>query len=255
MTMFSRAIARQPASTMVNGITTATLGVPDFQKAQQQHQAYVSALKACGLDVTVLEALVDYPDSVFIEDVALLAGNCAILTRPGAGSRIGEVEFVNPGIRQFYETVDEIKSPGSVEAGDVMMVASHFYIGLSARTNTEGARQLIEILNRHGMTGSTVKMNEFLHLKTGLSYLENNILLISGEFVNRAEFSKFNQIIVDEDEGYAANSVWINDRVLTPAGYPRTSRKIKAAGYQVIELDMSEFQKLDGGLSCLSLRF
>ena len=105
------------------------------------------------------------------------------------------------------------------------------------------------------MTGSTVEMDEFLHLKTGLSYLENNNLLISGEFVNRQEFSSFNKIVIDEDEGYAANSVWINGNVLIPAGHPQTTGKIKAAGYNTIELEMSEFQKLDGGLSCLSLRF
>ena len=253
--MFSKAIVRLPAQAMVNGITTADLGAPDYQKALKQHQAYVEALKTCALDVTVLEALVDYPDSVFIEDVALLTPECAILARPGAQTRIGEVDFVNTSIKSFYDTVYEIQAPGSVEAGDIMMVASHFYIGLSDRTNADGAGQLIKILKRHAMTGSTVEMNEFLHLKTGLSYLENNNLLISGEFVNRKEFSKFNKIVIDHAEGYAANSVWINGKVLIPAGHPHTTDKIRAVGYDTVELEMSEFQKLDGGLSCLSLRF
>ena len=253
--MFSNAIVRQPAPTLINGITSAHLGVPDYEKAKQQHQAYIDALKSCGLEVSVLDAVAEFPDSVFIEDVALLTPECAVLTRPGAPSREGEVEFVRQSVKSFYNSVYEITSPGSVEAGDIMMVASHFYIGLSARTNHEGANQLIKILEGHGMSGSAVEMNEFLHLKTGLSYLENNNLLVCGEFIQEPAFSDFNQIVVDEDESYAANSVWVNDRVLVPAGHPKTSQKIRQAGYDTIELDMSEFQKLDGGLSCLSLRF
>ena len=253
--MFSKAIVRRPAPTMVDGITTANLGVPDFEIAKQQHDAYIEALKSCGLAVTVLDAAEKFPDSVFIEDAALLTNACAILTRPGADTRKGEVEIIRDSIRSFYDVVEEIKPPGSVEAGDIMMVGSHFYIGLSDRTNTDGASQMIEILNRHGMTGSSVEMNEFLHLKTGLSYLENNNLLVSGEFVNRQEFSGFNQIFIDTAEAYAANSVWVNGKVLIPAGSPHTNEKIKNAGYDTIELEISEFQKLDGGLSCMSLRF
>ena len=253
--MFTKAIVRQPAPTMVDGITSASLGVPNYEKAVSQHQAYVNVLKSSGLDVTILEAKPDFPDSVFIEDAALLTSQCAILARPGAQTRTGEVEFVSDSVKSFYDNVYEISAPSSVEAGDIMMVGSHYYIGLSARTNLDGANQLIGFLSNHGMTGSTVEMHEFLHLKTGLSYLERNNLLISGEFVNRPEFSSFNQIIVDEGDCYAANSVWVNGSVLVPAGYPQTSQKIADAGYDTIELDMSEFQKLDGGLSCLSLRF
>ena len=253
--MFSKAIVRHPAPTMTHGITSANYGTPDYQMAVQQHQAYIAALKSTGLEVTVLDAQPDFPDSVFIEDVALLTPECAILTRPGAETRTGEVDYVSESVNSFYDRVYEIKAPGNVEAGDIMMVASHFYIGLSERTNLHGANQLDDILKRHGMSASTIDMQEFLHLKTGLSYLENNNLLISGEFIERAEFSSFNKIIVDENEVYAANSVWINGHVLVPAGHPQTCKKIKDAGYHTIELEMSEFQKLDGGLSCLSLRF
>lgn len=252
--MFTRAIVRQPAPTLVDGITTAVTGPPDYRKALDQHRSYVEALQSCGLGVTILDALPEFPDSVFIEDVALLTPECAILTRPGAVSRRGEVEYVRKSIESVRDSVYEINAPGTLEAGDIMMVASHFYIGLSCRTNCAGAAQLSNFLNHNALSSSTVGMEEFLHLKTGLSYLENNNLLISGEFVNRQEFSSFNQIIVDQDEGYAANSVWINGKVLTPAGYPKTHRKIRAAGYELLRLEMSEFQKLDGGLSCLSIR-
>ena len=163
--------------------------------------------------------------------------------------------LIEAAVRRFYQTVYQITSPGTLEAGDVMMVGSHYYIGLSERTNIDGANQLIDFLARHDMTGSVVEMSEFLHLKTGLSYLENNTMLLSGEFVGRKEFENFKPIIIDVDEQYAANSVWINDCVLTPTGYPQAAERIRQAGYQLVELDMSEFQKLDGGLSCLSLRF
>ncbi len=253
--MFARTIVRIPCENMSRGITCADLGLPDYGQALSQHQSYINALEQCGLAVTILEPEPDYPDSVFIEDTALLTSDCAIVTRPGADSRKGEVGSVKRALDQFYDEIHEIPAPGSLDAGDIMMVGSHFYIGLSDRTNQPGAQRMIEILNRHGMTASTITMAEMLHLKTGLSYLENNNLLITGEFVGKEEFAGFNQIIVDDDEAYAANSVWINDKVLVPAGYPRTSCKISALGYQVIELEMSEFQKLDGGLSCLSLRF
>ena len=135
------------------------------------------------------------------------------------------------------------------------MVGSHFYIGISERTNEQGADQLISILKAFWMTGSKVPLSEMLHLKSGLSYLENNTMLVSGEFIGTPEFERFLKIEIDKEEGYAANSLWVNGTVIVPKGFPKTKSKIEAAGYSTIELDVSEFQKLDGGLSCLSLRF
>jgi len=253
--MFSKAIVRTPCESMVSGITTADLGQPDYAKALIQHRAYVDALQRIGLDITVLGDEEQYPDSVFIEDTALVTNSCAVITRPGADSRKGEVVSVKTAVEKHFNQVYEVESPGCVDAGDIMMVGSHFYIGLSDRTNQLGADQMTNFLSKHSMTASTVVMNEMLHLKTGLSYLENNNLLITGEFVGRPEFDQFNQIEVKDSESYAANSVWVNGHVLVPADHPVTSLKITELGYQVIELEMTEFQKLDGGLSCLSLRF
>ena len=136
-----------------------------------------------------------------------------------------------------------------------MMVGDHYYIGLSERTNQAGAEQMITILENHGLQGSMVELTEVLHLKTGLGYLENNNLLACGEFLRKAEFQRYHLLKVDPDEAYAANSVWANGTVLTPRGFPKTTTLIKSAGYTIREVDVSEFQKLDGGLSCLSLRF
>jgi len=253
--MFSKAIVRTPAKSLINGITTAGLGQPDYQLALDQHRQYIAALESCDLEVDVMAADEDYPDAMFIEDTALLMPRCAIVTNPGAASRRGEVGKVSTRLSQYYDTVESIKAPGTVDAGDIMMVGDHCYIGLSDRTNEEGANQMIEILGAHGYSGSMMPISESLHLKSSVSYLEDNNLVVTGELCDKTEFSNFNQIRIGEAERYAANCVWINEQVLVPKGFPKSVEVISAQGYPVIELDVSEFQKLDGGLSCLSLRF
>jgi dimethylargininase len=240
---------------MIHGLTEASLGQPDYAEALRQHDTYIEAMKQCGVEVTIMEAEEQYPDSTFIEDTAVLTQKCAIVTNPGAPSRNGEKKKVAEVLTKFYKNIETISSPGTVDGGDVMMVDQHFYIGLSQRTNRDGAAQFIAALEKHGYTGSMVSLEKVLHLKTGVSYLENNNLLAAGEFLDKPEFKQYNIIPVEEDESYAANSVWVNGTVLVPAGYPKLSASIRQAGYPVIEVDVSEFRKLDGGLSCLSLRF
>jgi dimethylargininase len=252
---FRNAIIRKPSRSIINGLSSVALGIPDYDRACEQHSEYVRALEGCGLKILALDPLEEYPDSTFVEDVALLTTECAIITRPGAKSREGEIEGMEGVLKRFFETIYKIESPGTVEAGDIMMVGKHFYIGISERTNINGASQVINILEKHGMTGSTVKLNQVLHLKTGVSYLENNNLLACGEFLDVPDFRKYNILEIHSDEAYAANCIWVNGTVLVPLGYPKALKIIREAGYPVIELDVSEFRKLDGGLSCLSLRF
>jgi dimethylargininase len=252
---FTNAIVRKPCPEMVHGISSSNLGKPDYRKAMGQHQKYTEALEQFGLSVKMLESDGRFPDSVFIEDVALCTPACAIITNPGAATRQGETAGMREVLSEFYLDIEEILSPGTLEAGDVMMVDTHFYIGISERTNRQGAGQLIDILGRYGLTGSMVPLTKVLHLKTGVSYLENNNLLVCGEFVDLPDFKRFNRIVVPAPEAYAANSLWINGTVLVPMGFPDTRNKIEKAGYLVLELDVTEFRKLDGGLSCLSLRF
>lgn len=253
--MFSRAIVRRPGKSLVDGITTAGLGQPDYELALKQHDAYIAALESCGLEVTVMPAEEAYPDGMFVEDVALAMSRCAIVTRPGADSRKGETTSMAIQLQAFFEHIETIEAPGTVDAGDIMMVGEHFYIGLSERTNEAGAAQMIAHLQKHAYHGSTIRISEGLHFKSSVSYLENNNIVVTGELVEKPELAKFNAAVIDPAQAYSANSVWVNGRVLTPAGFPDTSAKITALGYQVIELDVSEFRKLDGGLSCLSLRF
>jgi len=253
--MFKQAILRKPCPEMIHGLSSADLGQPDFMLAQEQHAAYVEALQACGLEVKVLEADACFPDGCFVEDVALCTPACAIVTNPGAPSRNAEKQLMEPVLRTYYEQVESIISPGTLEGGDVMRVGNHYYIGISERTNQEGANQLIRILGQYGMTGSKIPLHAMLHLKSGVSFLEDNKLLVTGEFVKHPALAGFEQWVVEPDESYAANSLWVNSRVLVPAGFPKTLELIKQAGYDTRVLDMSEFRKLDGGLSCLSLRF
>ncbi|MBT4522697.1 MAG: N(G),N(G)-dimethylarginine dimethylaminohydrolase [Halieaceae bacterium] len=252
---FSKAIVRTPSESMVDGLTTAGLGAPDYGKALDQHRLYIEALKTCGLEVIVLPKDERFPDATFVEDTALVTPHCAIITNPGAPSRTAETGIIRETIAGLFDHTESIEGPGTVEAGDIMMVGSHFYIGRSERTNENGIQQMIGLLEQYGMTGSSVTMKEVLHLKTGLSYLENNNLIICGEFLTAPEFRQFNHLTIEPQESYAANSVWINSTVLVPAGYPKARALIEQAGYQTIALDVSEFRKIDGGLSCLSLRW
>jgi dimethylargininase len=253
--MFANAIVRKPCKRITEGITTSDLGKPDYFLALWQHSIYTDVLKQLGLNVRLLPEEENYPDSTFIEDIALCTPSCSVITSPGAESRRGEIKGIRETLEDFYTDIEEIKLPGTLEAGDVMQVKNHYFIGISNRTNPEGADQLISILRKYSMTGSKVPLRKMLHLKSGVSYLENDNLLVSGEFINAEEFSRFNRIEIDIDESYAANSLWINGIVLVPAGFPRTLEKIEKAGYKTISLDISEFRKVDGGLSCLSLRF
>ena len=256
--MFKNVIVRKPSKTICNGITSSPeLGQPNFELALIQHLAYISALKLCGVNVIELEALEEFPDSCFVEDTAVLTKKCAIISNPGAKSRNKEIEYIVNAIEKFYskDTIEYIKSPGTLDGGDVMMVDNHFYIGKSERTNEEGIKQFITILNKYGFSGSKVTLDKVLHLKTGINYIENNNMLVSGEFVNKNEFKNFNKVIIQNADSYAANCIWVNDTVIVPLGYPEVEKNIKKLGYKTISVDTSECKKIDGGLSCLSLRF
>ena len=254
--MFTNAIVRTPGRSIVKGLSNSkTLGVPNYEQAMIQHQSYIDALTKCGLDILVLEPCEEYPDSTFVEDVALITPNCAIITRPGAPSRRGEVHEIEFVLKQRFNNVEEIEAPGTIDGGDIMMVGAHYFIGLSERTNLEGAKQIIQILKQYGLSGSTISLKKVLHLKTGLSYLEENNLVVCGEFIDESSLGQYNPIEIPEKESYAANCIWVNGLVIIPLGYPTTKQRIENAGYPVIETDVAEFQKLDGGLSCLSLRY
>ena len=250
--MYTRAIVRRPGRNFARGITTSNLGKPDFGKALEQHAAYCDALIRCGVELTVLEADERYPDGCFVEDTAVVNSRVAVICRPGAASRMGEEEEIARVLAGFG-TTESILPPGTLEGGDVLRAENHYYIGLSARTNAEGASQLSAILSKHGFTTSVIRVEEGLHLKSDIAYLGK------GNFISTPVFSAIahpaNTILLDQDEYYSANCLRVNDYLLIPKGFPKSRMKILELGYEIIELEMSEFRKMDGGLTCLSLLF
>ncbi len=250
---FTKAIARRPAISLGEGQTEAGLGSPDMDLAARQHTAYCEALRSCGVEVILLDAAEEYPDSTFVEDVAVVAGSHAVITRPGHPSRIGEIELILPALSLCPE-VDRIEPPGRIDGGDVLEIDDRILIGLSDRTDADGARQLCAIFEKDGFRCGTVPIARSLHLKSDVSYLGNGILLANSTLAGIDEFSGLDIITVAAGEEYCANSIEVNGRILFPSGFPVTLEKLNKKGLEIIEIDMSEFQKMDGGLSCLSLR-
>lgn len=256
--MFRHAIVRPPSPGFADGLTAAGLGPPDLEKAQEQHARYCEALEQGGLALTRLDPDPCHPDATFVEDTAVLVPGCAVFTRPGALSREGEVEGVRPAVRRFFDRFREITAPGTVDGGDICETEGHVLIGISERTNAEGARQLAAFLAEEGYTSATVNIRGvrgILHLKSGLSYLGDNRLVVIDDLSSHPELQRFEQVRPVPAENYAANCLRINDHVFLASGYPWLRDTLQGLGYAVIELDMSEYRKMDGGLSCLSLRF
>jgi dimethylargininase len=252
--MFTVAITRKPGRNFSQGITSSNLGPPDYALMLEQHTAYVETLRDLGLKVAVLEALDDFPDAYFVEDVAIVTPEVAIITNPGAPSRRGEEDTIEPVLAQFRKTA-RIYPPAMVEGGDVLMVGDHFFIGISERTNREGVKQLSQILESHGKTWTAMPLPTGLHLKSSVNSIGKNTLLLTEEFASLPTFESFQKIILDGGEEYAANTLLVNDCLITPKGFPLTLRKLMTLEVPIIELEVSEARKMDGGLTCMSLRF
>lgn len=252
---FSKAIVRRPGRSIINGLSMSSHSALDYERALAQHARYSKALEYCGLEVQTLAPLEAYPDSTFVEDVAILTPEAAIITAPGAPSRRGEVEAIESVLETYYARIEKIHAPGTLEGGDVMQIGRSFYIGLSKRTNPFGAEQLVTILKKIGVTALPVPETGFLHLKTAVTYVGRNTILVAEGFVPPKELEGFDKIQVPRAEHPAANCILINGKILMPAGFPKTRELIERLETEIVEVDISEFAKIDGGLTCLSLRF
>ncbi len=257
--LFTKAIVRLPGENFSQGLTmSAAPSGPDFRKALEQHAAYRRALAACGVEVIVMSADDRYPDGTFVEDTFVIAERVAIATRPGAKTRRGEVESVAQAVSGLRLRVERIEAPGTVDGGDICQVDDHFLIGLSGRTNEAGAAQLAAILARYQYTSSTLDIRRhpsLLHLKSGIAYLGERRFLTAPGFPPTEGLAHCDRIEVAADEIYAANAVRVNAEVFIAAGFAALAGTLDKLGYRLRPLDMSEFAKMDGGLSCLSLRF
>jgi dimethylargininase len=255
-TRFTRAILRRPGTNFAAGITSGA-GRPDLALALAQHAAYARALEAAGLALTVLEADMRYPDGTFVEDTAVVTARGAILARPGASTRRGEIDAMAPVLEGVAGALLRIEAPGTVDGGDICQCEDEFLIGVSARTNEAGAEQLATLLGALGYRSRRVDIRAsktLLHLKTGLSYLGAGRLVVAGDLPDPTPLAGYEPVAVDPQEAYAANCVRVNDRVLVAAGFPRFAERLARLGLDPLPLDMSEFRKMDGGLSCLSIR-
>ena len=253
--MFTQAIARKPGEIFARGLTTTVSAKPpQFELLLKQHETYLETLKSCGLEVTLLNPLPDYPDAYFVEDTAVVTPDVAIITNPGAEARKGEEESMVPILAGFRK-IERILAPGTVDGGDVLQVGNHFIIGLSERTNKAGAEQLGGILENFGNTWGMVPVGAGLHFKSSVNYVGKNTLLVTSDFAEHAELCGYNKIVLENVEAYAANTLLVNGHLLTPAGFPGTRQKLEVLGFEIIELETSELRKMDGGLTCMSIRF
>lgn len=256
-THFSHAITRRPAASITRGLRAVDTGSPDLALMQAHHTAYVATLRETGATVIELPALDAYPDSVFVEDTALCLPEGAVIMRPGAPSRLGEAAEMAPHLRALYGKVKAITGKDSfIEGGDILVTEREILVGRSARTNAAGIAELATLVAPWGHTVREVLTPPgVLHFKTDCSLLDADTILSTPRLSASGCFAGYQVIDVPQGEEAAANTIRFNDLVLMPAGFPRTRDAIAAAGFTVREIGNTECAKLDGGMSCLSLRF
>ncbi|UWQ74037.1 arginine deiminase family protein [Leisingera sp. M658] len=253
---FTRAITRRPAASIAKGLRAEDIGNPDLDSMLAAHSAYVMALRSTGAEVIELDPLDAFPDAQFVEDTALCLPQGAILMRPGAPSRLGEVAEMAPTLRGSYGDIREIKGPGHIEGGDILVTGKEILVGRSDRTDAAGVAELAEIAADWGHTLREVFTPEgVLHFKTDCSLMDAETILSTKRLDASGCFKGYRVLHVAEGEEAAANAIRFNNLVLMAAGFPRTADMLNKAGYQIVEIDNTDCAKLDGGMSCLSLRF
>ncbi len=253
---FANAITRKPSKSVIAGLRAEDNGTPDFAQMEKDHANYIATLRETGANVIELPALEEFPDSVFIEDNALCLKDIAILMRPGAPSRLGEVAQMAGTIRAQYEKTYEIKGPGFIEGGDILTTAREILVGKSARTDAAGVAELREIVTKYGYTLREVQTPpDVLHFKTDCSLLDGETILATKRLDASGCFEGYRVLHTADGEEAAANAIRFNQFVIMAAGFPKTSEMLRSNGYEIREINNTECAKIDGGMSCLSLRF
>ena len=249
------ALTREPARSLDACELTYREREPiDPDAAARQHRGYCEALRACGARVVTLPPLEEFPDSVFVEDTSVVLEEVAVLTRPGVGSRRGEVSLIEPEVARLRPVV-RVEPPATLEGGDVLRLGRTLYVGLSQRTNAEGAAALGRLVAPHGYEVVTVEPRGCLHLKTGCSALDDETVLVNPEWVDAKVFRGREVVAVDASEPWAANVLSVGGTVCVDAAFPRTAEALAARGRDVRVVEVSEFAKAEGALTCMSLLF
>jgi dimethylargininase len=253
---FNRAIVREPARSVVDGLRSDQDAEPDYDGIVREHAAYVAALRAAGLAVDVLPPLEPFPDSMFVEDPALVFPDAAIVLRPGAPSRFGETHEMRAVLKRHFQTVLELESDAFVDGGDVLVTPGAVVIGVSARTSSAGADALSRKLASLGRAARAVPVPQgMLHLKSGAALLDEETLLATAQMKPAGPIAGFRALFVPEGEYAAANAIRINDTVFLGDCYKRTIDLLVKENFRVVPLPVTEVAKLDAGLSCMSLRW
>lgn len=250
----ARALVKTCSSHFANGLTSQRLGAPALDVALSQHQLYVEALRSAGLRVTVLPSD-EHPDSCFVEDMALVAEDFVVLTRPGHPQRLAEGIPVHQALRELLPSVEfhQIEGPGCLDGGDVLRMDSRWYVGLSGRTNTEGVTQLQRILARYGHSCQGHDAGTFLHLKTAVSRLAPDTVIAHEQLAESFQGLGYRVLEVRAHEWHAANVVCVGEHIVMPAGYDRVVEQIAEWGLRPLPVPLTEFAKQDGGATCLSI--
>ena len=252
MLMPKRALVRQPGARYTGCISSHPLrGTVDVSLARVQHSKYCDTLKDLGIEVITIPRDDEHPDACFVEDNAVIHRGKALICRMAKESRRGEEDAVKKTLEGYME-VKRAAFPATVEGGDVIHLPDRLISGVTERTNHEGVAQTAAWL---GVAVDTIVELGIVHLKSYVTYLGKNTMIATRRYANHPTLEGFNVLVVPEDEGYAANTLALGDTVLMPKGRPRAQSMVREAGFDVIDLDVSEFEKCEGALTCLSLLF
>jgi dimethylargininase len=253
---FTNALVRAPGRSVVNGLSTQSGPRPTFEAVAAEHAQYIKDLQVAGLTVDVLPPLEDYPDSIFVEDPALVfAGGVAILLRPGAPSRQGEVKEIAGALRQRFGRIMAIEE-GFADGGDMLLTPAGMFIGLSSRTDQKGAAELANLLQQIGIPSRIVNTPPgTLHLKSDCSLIADDHVLCTSSLAASNIFDGYRKLVVPETERAAANALRLNDTILVGDRFPQTIQLLQQQGYKVSAVPTQAIGRLDAGLSCMSLRW
>ena len=257
MAVFKNAVVRLPGAAFARALSSGGAS-PDVDLAQQQHAAYRAALEECGVRVTVLPADERFPDGVFVEDTAIIDGARALIARPGHPSRRKEASLMAAALRQRFHTLSTIVEPGTLDGGDVCIADDVVFVGLSERTNGSGIDQLrswCEAMGKRVVAIDLANAPGLLHLKTGMAFVGERTMVAAPAIAGHRSLNGYRTIGVPAEHPSAANCVSVNGRILVDAAYPMVAAALASHGFSALPLDISEFAKMDGGLSCLSLRY
>jgi dimethylargininase len=226
----------------------------DYERACAQHRQYEDALRSLGMEVISLKAETDLPDSVFVEDVALVLDECALMLNPGAASRRPEVASVEKALAPYRE-IFHIQPPATVDGGDILRLGRTIYVGLSSRSTEDAIEQMRAILEPCNYQVRAVNVTGCLHLKSAVTQVGEDILLINSEWVSQENFPAMECIEVDPSESHAANAVLVNSAIIYPSSFPKTRAKLEQAGINLLIVDADELAKAEGAVTCCSLIF